>query len=203
MDLHKFARRHPQRQWLGTLLLLLLLVLTACSAAPTASPDQAAVENAAPGVNVDEAVVTNLEPAPKVGHPAPDFTLVDLEGEPVSLSDFRGKPVILNFWATWCGPCRLEMPHLQESYAAHQADDLVILAVNLTQDDDPDAIPPFIEEFGLTFPVILDEAGEMRQLYQLFGQPASVFIDRDGIITEYWQGPINQQFIEERLAKIL
>lgn len=159
------------------------------------------VENSA--ATVTENVVNTLDPAPAVGHPAPEFALPALNGQVVSLSDFRGKPVIVNFWATWCGPCRLEMPHLQESYAAHQADDLVILGVNLTKDDDPEAIPAFIEEFGLTFPIILDEAGEMRKLYQLLGQPASVFIDREGIIQEYWQGPINQQFIEERLEKIL
>ena len=153
---------------------------------------------------VEPAPATNdLEPAPAIGHPAPDFTLVNMAGEPVSLSDFRGQPVIVNFWATWCGPCRLEMPHLQESFAEHEAAGLVVLGVNLTQDDDVAAIPEFIDEFGLTFPIILDEEGQMRKLYELPGQPASVFIDRDGIITEFWRGPINQQFIEERLAKIL
>ena len=150
-----------------------------------------------------EALAVNLAPAPKIGHPAPDFNLHTLDGQPLSLSDFRGQPVIVNFWATWCGPCRLEMPHLQDSYAAHQDDGLVVLGVNLTKDDDPALVPGFVDAFGLTFPIALDSDGEMRQLYQLLGQPASVFIDRDGVIQEYWQGPINQQFIEERLEKIL
>lgn len=152
---------------------------------------------------VTENRATNLEPAPRTGHPAPDFTLQTLDGQRVSLSDFQGRPVIVNFWATWCGPCRIEMPHLQESYTAHQGDEVVVLGVNLTSLDDPGAIPGFVDEFKLTFPIVLDETGAVRSTYQLLGQPASVFIDRDGIIHEYFQGPINQQFIEETLAEIL
>ncbi len=151
----------------------------------------------------DNTAATNLDPAPAVGHPAPDFTLNNLAGQEVSLSDFRGRPVIVNFWATWCGPCRVEMPHLQDSYEAHKDDDLVVLAVNLTKRDDPALIPDFMNELGLSMPVVLDETGEVAETYQLLGQPASVFIDRDGVIQEYFQGPINKQFIEEKLADIL
>ncbi|NIP26695.1 MAG: redoxin domain-containing protein, partial [Phycisphaerae bacterium] len=115
----------------------------------------------------DNTAATNLDPAPAVGHPAPDFTLNNLAGQEVSLSDFRGRPVIVNFWATWCGPCRVEMPHLQDSYEAHKDDDLVVLAVNLTKRDDPALIPDFMNELGLSMPVVLDETGEVAETYQL------------------------------------
>ena len=133
-----------------------------------------------------------LEPAPVAGHPAPEFTLKNIEGQTVSSSDFRGQPVIINFWATWCGPCRVEMPHLQAAYEAHQADGLVVLGVNLTERDSRQHVPDFLAEFGLTFPVVLDESGNVAEMYRIFGQPASVFVDKDGIIHQVFQGPVNE-----------
>ena len=145
----------------------------------------------------------SLEPAPIAGHPAPDFTLKTLEGETVSLSDFRGQPVVLNFWATWCGPCRVEMPHLQGAYETHQHNGLVVLGVNLTERDDPGDVPDFLAEFGLTFPVVLDESGDVAQTYRVFGQPASVFVNEDGVIHQVFQGPVNEQFINARVSELL
>lgn len=144
-----------------------------------------------------------LEPAPIAGHPAPEFTLKTIEGQTVSLSDFRGQPVIINFWATWCGPCRVEMPHLQAAYEAHQSDGLVVLGVNLTERDSPQAVPDFLAEFGLTFPVVLDESGHVAEMYRVFGQPASVFVNEAGVIHQVFQGPVNEQFINDRVAELL
>jgi len=155
-------------------------------------------------VETDDSTRANsLEPAPAAGHPAPDFTLKTPDGQEISLSDFRGQPVIINFWATWCSPCRVEMPHLQAAYEAHQKDDLVVLGVNLTVRDNPKAVPDFLAEFGLTFPVVLDESGNVAEMYRVFGQPASVFVDKDGIIHQVFQGPVNEQFINDSVAELL
>lgn len=151
----------------------------------------------------DSTSANSLEPAPVAGHPAPDFTLKTPDGRKISLSDFKGQPVIINFWATWCGPCRVEMPHLQAAYEAHQADGLVVLGVNLTERDSPQHVPDFLAEFGLTFPVVLDEDGSVAETYRVFGQPASIFVDKDGIIHQVFQGPVNEQFINERVAELL
>ena len=155
------------------------------------SVDAAAVEN-----------VAGLEPAPVTGHPAPDFTLRTLDGQAVSLSDFQGQPVIINFWATWCGPCRVEMPHLQEAYTAHR-NDVVILGVNLTERDNPDDVPGFVEEFGLTFPILFDEDGQVANEYKAFGQPASIFVDEAGVVHTVFYGPVNRAFIDARISELL
>jgi peroxiredoxin len=144
-----------------------------------------------------------LEPAPIAGHPAPEFTLKNVEGQSVSLSDFRGQPVIINFWATWCGPYRVEMPHLQAAFEAHQPDGLVVLGVNLTERDSPQAVPDFLAEFGLTFPVVLDESGQVAEMYRGFDQPASVFVTEEGVIHQIFQGPVNEQFINDRVVELL
>ena len=151
----------------------------------------------------DEAVAANLEPLAVAGHPAPDFTLKNLDGQSVSLSDFRGQPVVINFWASWCGPCRAEMPHLQAAYDAHQNEGLVVLGVNLTERDNLGDVPSFLEEFGLTFPVVLDEAGDVASTYKVFGQPVSVFVDKEGVIRQVFQGSLNEEFIKARVAELL
>ena len=138
---------------------------------------------AGPGV-----IDTALHPA--LGRPAPDFALEEVgTGRLVRLSDYRGKTVILNFWATWCAPCRSEMPDFQRTFAARQArGDLVVLAV-----DDREAegdVTAFVREFGLTFPVLMDRAGEVRVHYAVTGLPATLFIDRDGVIRSQNYGPV-------------
>jgi peroxiredoxin len=147
----------------------------------------------------DDAI--SLEPAPVAGHPAPDFELKNLDGELIRLTDFKGTPVIVNFWATWCPPCRAEFPDFQKAAVEHSGE-LVIIGVNHTTSDTPALIPGFVEEFGITFPIVLDETGETVKTYRVMGLPTSVFIDRDGIINEVFTGPINKAYIEAKLSEL-
>jgi peroxiredoxin len=123
----------------------------------------------------------------RVGQRAPDFTTRLLTGETVSLSDYRGKVVLLNFWATWCGPCRQEMPELQTIYETRGAEGFVVLAVNYREG--PDAIAGFADEFGMTFPIALDQDGRVNEdLYgsAIAGYPTSFLIDQNGVIVSYF-----------------
>ena len=120
---------------------------------------------------------------PTVGAAAPDFTLKTLDGGEVRLSKLRGQPVLINFWASWCAPCRAEMPELARVYEARKADGLVILGVNLTTQDTLPDVRAFVMEFHVTFPVPLDDTGAVaNDAYRLRGIPTSIFIDRTGTI---------------------
>lgn len=124
-----------------------------------------------------------------VGRQAPDFTLSTLDGTEVSLSQFSGQSVFINFWASWCLPCREEMPELVRSYETHKAQGLMILGVNLTYSDTLPDVQAFASEFNITFPVLLDQDGTVSQkLYPVIGLPTSVFIHRDGIIARVQVG---------------
>lgn len=139
-----------------------------------------------------------------VGQPAPDFTLETLEGDEVSLSDFQGQPVLINFWATWCAPCRREMPELVRVYNAHRDDGFVILAVDLTHQDSIEDVETFVEEFEMNFPVLLDETGTVSdEIYHLFGLPMSVFVDREGIITRTYIGIMVAEQVDEFVDEIM
>ena len=139
---------------------------------------------------------------PEIGKTAPDFTLKGLDGQEVSLSDFRGKPVLLNFWATWCGPCRLEMPFLQEIYEKWNGKGLVLLAVNLQEDQG--TVEDFIDGAGYTFPVLLAPGNQVPLSYNIRGIPATFFIDADGVIRDIKVGAFfGMGEIESKLAKIM
>jgi len=130
----------------------------------------------------------------KQGNIAPDFELELLEtGEQVQLSDYRGNKVMLNFWASWCGPCRAEMPDMEK---LHNNEDVAVLAVNLasTEKNSSD-ITDFVEEFELTFDVLLDETNEVATLYAIKPIPTSYLIDEDGIIQNMAQGALNYEMM--------
>ncbi len=137
-----------------------------------------------------------------VGAVAPDFTTVNLlTGEEVTLSELQGKPVMLNFWATWCGPCRIEMPHMQAAFEEHADDDLVILAVN--NRETAEQIAPFVEELGLTFDIGLDETAEIQNQYRIRAYPSSYFIGPDGKIASFHLGVLTEDQLAEQLDFIL
>lgn len=140
--------------------------------------------------------------APISGASAPGFTLPDLEGNSHSLEDYQGRPVIINYWATWCKPCEAEMPALQAVYEKYQDDGLVILAINTTEP--PQVITPFVEERGLTFPILLDERSTTAGEYDVGGYPTTYFIDKNGkILAKEFGGPMTQAFIESQVQRIL
>ncbi|MCB9078296.1 MAG: TlpA family protein disulfide reductase [Anaerolineaceae bacterium] len=151
-------------------------------------------------ITADEAI--NLEPAAIAGHPAPNFELVSTDGETVKLSDFKGQPVILNFWATWCGPCRSEFPEFQQA-AVDNADRMVIIGINNTSADNPNAIPDFMKEFGITFPILLDTDREAIDAYNVLGLPTTIFIDDQGVVNEVFTGPLNKAYIESKISELI
>jgi len=122
------------------------------------------------------------DPRPEVGHPAPDFSLPGLDGKAVRLAEFRGKKaVFINFWATWCAPCRLEMPTMEKAYQKYKGKGLEILAVSVDAGS-KNAVKNFMDELRLTFPALLDPKMEVLGLYRFFAIPASLLIDKQGII---------------------
>lgn len=124
-----------------------------------------------------------------VGKPAPDFALSDLTDKPYRLSDFRGKVVFLNFWATWCKPCREEMPSMEVLYKNFEKDGLVILAVSIDRVTTTKDIPPFVKGMNLTFPVLIDSWGQTDKPYKRMGVPETFIIDQQGVIQEIVIGP--------------
>lgn len=124
-----------------------------------------------------------------VGKLAPDFALPDLNDKPYRLSDFRGKVVFLNFWATWCKPCREEMPSMEILNKNFEKDGLVILAVSIDRVTTTKEIPPFVKGLNLTFPVLIDSWGKTDKPYKRMGVPETFIIDQEGIIREIVIGP--------------
>ena len=142
--------------------------------------------------------------APQVGFSAPDFTLQTPSGESYTLSELRGQAVLVNLWATWCPPCRAEMPAIEKMYREYKDQGFVVLAVDLTYQDDPFAIIPFMKEHSLTFPILLEETGDVALAYQLRSLPSSYFINRSGIITEVViGGPMSEALLRARIEQIL
>jgi len=127
-----------------------------------------------------EAAVDGL----KTGVKAPDFELKTLTGETVKLSEFKGKKVMWNFWATWCGPCKAEMPAMQQ-LSTEVGDDVAILAVNIDPQLD---VQGFVDENGITFPILLDTDDKINSLYQIVAIPTTYFIDSKGIIQDVFRG---------------
>lgn len=132
------------------------------------------------------------------GAEAPEFELTTLDGETVKLSDYRGKKVILNFWATWCPPCKAEMPHMQNFYEENKDKGVEILAVNLTNmDKGVEEVETFVKEYGLTFTIPLDEEGVAGTTYQAFTIPTSYILDENGVITKKIVGPMDENMMKD------
>ena len=140
--------------------------------------------------------LVNQSPAPRPGRYAPDFSLADLDGNQVMLSDHRGKKVILNFWATWCPPCRAEMPDLERLAREHEGT-VTVLLVDLEEEEAQ--IRPFLDDIGITLVPLLDAEAKVATLYRVSALPTSVIIDEDGVIQEVQVGAATYEWFVERL----
>jgi peroxiredoxin len=146
---------------------------------------------------------TSIQSRPLVGNPAPDFALKTLAGDTVRLGDLKGKPILINFWASWCIPCRIEMPAIQTAYKKYKDKGLVVLGVNDTYLDNLADVNTFVSEFKLTFPILLNETSEIPEdLYGVIGLPTSFFIDSEGTIQFIQIGAMSSLQLEENLKKI-
>ena len=143
-------------------------------------------------------------PAPQQGFFAPGFTLNTLAGEQVSLSSLKGKVVLINFWASWCSPCKAEMPAIQAAYQTYKDQGLVVLGINATDQDEASAARQFATTQGLTFSLLADVSGAAFQLYQVQALPTSFFVDRQGRISSVVVGgPMAEALLRTRIETLL
>jgi thiol-disulfide isomerase/thioredoxin len=144
-----------------------------------------------------------VEAQAKVGRDAPGFGLDRLGEGRLELAALRGRPVILNFWASWCAPCRIEMPQLVAAWKAHRDGGLEVVAVNLTDQERRKDVERFAEEMELPFPVVLDKRGRVREDYDLVSLPTTVFVDSAGIVRAVHSGPLAGDDLDAGLRTIL
>ncbi len=135
------------------------------------------------------------------GMPAPEFSLQTVDGQTLSLSDLRGKAVMVNFWATWCPPCRAEMPDMQQVYAERGSSDIAILAVNVQEA--AELVNQFVARYGLKFPILMDPSGNVFTAYRVSSLPTSYFVDREGRIASVNVGALNRQGMVKQLDAAL
>jgi peroxiredoxin len=134
----------------------------------------------------------------KIGAKAPDFELKTLSGETVKLSSLKGKKVMLNFWATWCPPCKAEMPDMEKFYK-EAGKDVVILAVNIDPQLD---VKGFVNQYGITFPILLDQKDEVNESYQILSIPTTYFINSNGVIQNKYTGAMSLDSMKQFTSKL-
>ncbi len=185
------------------LLLLAALLLGGCNRGDTqlqtdvtTTPTQSETVDDSQSTGGDETQPTDFQAAP-------DFTLYTLDGTPIKLSDFEGKPTVLNFWASWCGPCKMEMPDLEEAYLEY-GDEINFLIVNLTdgRSETVETAHAYIESQGYTFPVYYDTDMGGAYTYGVSAIPVTFFIDADGNILAYYQGAMTAEILQQGISMI-
>lgn len=177
------------------LLLVTVLILAGCSAKPTADPTEATPGETAPSA-------AQPEESTEAANTMPDFTAYDLDGNPVSLSDYFGKPIVVNFWATWCGPCVGELPEFEAVYQEH-GDEVQFLMVNMTaMSETKENAVAFVDKEGYTFPVLLDLDGSAMNAYGINAIPVTLFIDANGVGVAQATGAINAATLEKGINMI-
>ena len=190
---------------LGAVLLIVMGILTLTGATGTISADLAAVSGTTqeePAAEQEDTTGAQEESGEIPVVPAPDFTLTDQYGETHTLSDYQGQTVFLNFWATWCGPCKMEMPDIQALYEEwdENAGDLVVLGVagpGIGQEGSAEDIAAFLEENGYTYPVVMDDTGALFYQYGISAYPTTFMIDTEGNVFGYVQGAVSREVMDD------
>ena len=178
-------------------ILTLVLLVGCASPTPTSVPFG---PNPPTPTETPTPVKTRAASYPRVGYITPDFTLRDLQGVERSIKDYRGKVVMLNFWASWCGPCRREIPDLVRVYEEYRDRDFVIVAVNVRERRE--LVSEFAEKQGMSFPILLDARASVAMQYRLRGIPTSLFLDRDGTIRYIHVGTISEEQIRSQIERL-
>ncbi len=177
-------------KWIAVLVIVLIVAL-AVMGCSSDTPEEAAL-----GLIVTD----DSSSKPAEGQVAPDFRLETLDGEAVALSDFQGKPVMLNFWASWCGPCQQEIPYMVEAYA--DADDqFEIVAVNIQESTN--TVRDFADSAEMTFSILLDDKASVATGYSIRGIPTSMFLDSDGVIVAIHEGTLTEAQLQSYLDMII
>ncbi|UVI28053.1 TlpA family protein disulfide reductase [Paenibacillus spongiae] len=148
----------------------------------------------------DEAITASTEMKPKPGFVAPTLNLPDLDDQKVPVAGKRDQLLLINFWASWCGPCELEAPDLQELSEEYKAD-MVLLGINATSYDKERQAREFVEEYKFTFPILMDRDGKATDLYKITTFPTSLLVDRDGIVRERVVGVISKKEWQSKIEK--
>lgn len=138
--------------------------------------------------------------AAAIGEKAPDFVLQDLEGNEYQLSDFRGKGVFLNFWGTWCEPCKYEMPYMENQYEIYKEQGVEVIAVNVGETKL--AIETFAKTYDLSFPIVVDDNKEVQRAYGIYPLPATYLIDSEGVIVDYIETTMTEEMVQKYMEKI-
>ncbi len=167
----------------------LLLVTAACSLF------------APPAVTPETGGVTPIAPRSSVTRPAPDFTLTTLDGDSLTLSDYQGQVVLVNFWASWCPPCNAEVDDLNAYYEAHKDEGFTIIGVNV--EDTPEDAKAFVEQHGVAFPIVIDTEAKVAGDYNVIGLPSSYFINQDGELYGFQPGIITPEELERQVTPYL
>lgn len=141
------------------------------------------------------------KPVEQAKEAAPDFSLVLLKGDRFRFADHKGKPVLINFFASWCLPCREEMPVLEKIVRAYRPKGVVFLGIAI--DDTEDKIQDFTRRYGVSFPVGLDQSGAVQKSFGLYGVPTTYFIDRAGIINYFHSGGVTEELLQHEIDKLL
>ncbi|ETT40477.1 MULTISPECIES: TlpA family protein disulfide reductase [Paenibacillus] len=153
-------------------------------------------------IAIIQSTSVRTEELPKTGYQAPNFSLQALDGQTYSLQSLNGKPVVINFWASWCGPCKIEAPELVRLYDKYKAR-IEIYAVNVTASDSIEGAKAFAQDFGFQFPVLIDEKGEVAQKYAIRPIPTTLFVNSEGIIIEQVIGLVDPQTMESKFRRLL
>ncbi|NPA31463.1 MAG: TlpA family protein disulfide reductase [Chloroflexi bacterium] len=195
MTARRRSRSRQNRVWAGVVAGLGLILLAAAIALYARRMDtrSKAAEEVPAGPVQNPPAVVDL--------PAPELELTTLDGQPASLADYRGQVLIVNLWATWCPPCKAEMPDLLAYYEDHKDEGLALVAINIQEP--AERVRPFVEAYGLTFPVWLDPKGTSTMAFRTQGLPSTFVIDPEGRIRLIWYGRTSRELLEQYVTPML